>query len=69
MAEPIARDSVVNGLANDQAKGAVVHTFSPNATPEEKAAAAGKGAQQLKTIAGANKTNGDSAAPGTSLFL
>ena len=35
---------------NDQAKGAAVHSFDPDATPKEKAAAAGKARDQLKDI-------------------
>ena len=35
---------------NDQAKGAAVHSFDPDATPEQKAATAGKARGQLKDI-------------------
>jgi len=35
---------------NDQAKGVAVHSFDPDASPEEKAAAAGKARDQLKDI-------------------
>ena len=41
----------VNGLVQqDREKNRVaVHTFDPNSTPEQKAAAAGKGSDQLKS--------------------
>jgi len=41
----------VNGIVkHDQDKNRVaVHTFNPDATPEQKAAAAGKGSGQLKS--------------------
>ncbi|KAF8320471.1 tricalbin [Clavulina sp. PMI_390] len=61
MSDPIARDTLANDLANDQAKGAVVHQFDPNASPEQKAAAVANGAGQLASIVGANKTNGAAA--------
>lgn len=64
MTEPIARDTVANALANDQAKGGVVHTFNPNASSAEKAASAGKAASQLQSIAGVNNTNGSAAPQG-----
>jgi len=35
---------------NDQAQGAAVHSFDPDASPEEKAATAGKARGQLKDI-------------------
>lgn len=35
---------------NDQAKGVPVHTFDPDATPEQKAAAAGGARDKLKDI-------------------
>ena len=35
---------------NDQAKGAPVHSFDPDATPEQKAGTAGKARDQLKDI-------------------
>ena len=34
----------------DQEKGAAVHTFDPDASPEEKAATVGKARDQLKDI-------------------
>jgi len=37
-------------LLNDQAKGVPVHSFDPDATPREKAAAAGKTRDRLKDI-------------------
>ena len=37
-------------LRKDQAKGTAVHTFDPDASPEEKAAVAGKTRDQLKDI-------------------
>ena len=37
-------------LLNDQTKGAAVHSFDPDATPQEKAAAAGKSRDKLKDI-------------------
>lgn len=37
-------------LLNDQAKGVAVHSFDPDASPQEKAAAAGKARDQLKDI-------------------
>lgn len=42
----------VNGLVQkDQQKNSVaVHSFDPNASPAEKAAAAGKGRDQLKSV-------------------
>lgn len=57
---PIARDALIDDLIGDQAKGAVVHTFDPNAPPAEKAAAAGKAAVNLGS---ANATNGNAAPP------
>jgi hypothetical protein len=35
---------------NDQAKGVAVHSFDPDATPEQKAATAGKARDQLKDV-------------------
>lgn len=37
-------------LQNDQAKGVPVHSFDPDASPEQKAAAAGKARDQLEDI-------------------
>ena len=41
---------VQEAFRNDQAKGVPVHTFDPDATPQEKAAAAGKARDQLKDV-------------------
>lgn len=43
----------INGIiANDANKQSVaVHTFDPDATPEQKAASAGKGSSQIKSVA------------------
>ena len=47
-------------LSKDAARGnATVHTFDPDASPEEKAAAAGKARSQLKSVKDANKDAGD----------
>ena len=41
-----------NDIMLDAAKGRVaVHTFDPDASPQEKAAAAGKGRENLKSVA------------------
>ena len=45
-------------LLNDEAKGAVVHTFDVNASPSEKAASAGKGQEKLKSAAQQDASNG-----------
>lgn len=37
-------------LKRDEAKGGAVHSFDPEATPAEKAAAAGKARDQVKSI-------------------
>lgn len=53
----------LNGIKHqDEAKGAVVHSFDPDATPQQKAAAAGKGRDQLQS---ANKdlSAGDKGTP------
>lgn len=48
--EPSAQE-VVNRIINqDEAKGMPVHSFDPNSTPAEKAAAAGKARDQLKSV-------------------
>ena len=48
-------------LSKDAARGnATVHTFDPDASPEEKAAAAGKARSQLKSVK--DTTNGDATA-------
>lgn len=53
----------LNGLLQaDAAKGRVaVHTFDPNASPQEKAAAAGQGRDQLKPITAEKDTGGTGA--------
>jgi hypothetical protein len=53
----VAANAAVNGIVKqDEAKGRVpVHIFDPEATPKEKAAAAGKGRDQLKSV---NKVEG-----------
>lgn len=48
--EPTGEETVNGLLKKDEAKGAAVHSFDPNATPAEKAAAAGKGRDQLKSV-------------------
>jgi hypothetical protein len=54
-----AASAEVNGIVKqdiDTAKGRVaVHTFDPEATPQEKGAAAGKARDQLKSV---NKVEG-----------
>jgi hypothetical protein len=45
--------AVLDGIQeNDTSKGAAVHNFDPNATPEQKAAKAGKAQDQLKPVGG-----------------
>jgi hypothetical protein len=45
-----AQDQVNKLVNQDAAKGRVaVHTFDPDETPQQKAAAAGKGSEQLKS--------------------
>jgi len=48
----------------DQDKGAAVHSFDPDASPEEKAATAGKARDQLKDIS--SKGKGRDTAQGSS---
>lgn len=51
-----AANAELNGIVKqDAAKGVAVHTFDPEATPQEKASAAGKGRDQLKSV---NKVEG-----------
>ena len=47
----------LNGLIQDdrQKNTVAVHAFDPDASPEEKAAAAGKGRDQLKSVASKNE--------------
>lgn len=61
MAAPSARNGVppdaqakLNGLVAADAAKTRVHTFDPNASPQEKAAAAGKGREQLKRVGHSN---------------
>jgi len=57
----------VNGIVNDdEAKGRVaVHTFDPESSPQDKAAAAGKGSDQLNNI----KTDDAAAGRGTKRYV
>lgn len=55
MADPIHKDMAATGQAtlanvrsNDRYQGAAVHTFDPDASPEEKARIAGRARQDLK---------------------
>lgn len=58
-APPVAQAELNGLLQADAANGRVpVHTFDPNSTPQEKAAAAGKGREQLKR-AGAEEGAGE----------
>lgn len=60
MSSPLAKDMVapaaqaqaeVNAIKReDEAKGAVVHSFDPNMSTAEKAAIAGKGRDGLKSL-------------------
>ncbi|CEL57601.1 putative protein PYUK71,03c OS=Schizosaccharomyces pombe (strain 972 / ATCC 24843) GN=SPAPYUK71.03c PE=1 SV=1 [Rhizoctonia solani AG-1 IB] len=64
MSEPIAKDmeaapaqaqtlaqAEINGINHEDAsKGAIPHTFDPDMSPAEKAAAAGKGRDELKSL-------------------
>lgn len=47
-------------LSKDARGNATVHSFDPDASPEEKAASAGKARSQLKSV----KNNGDAAPEG-----
>jgi hypothetical protein len=50
-AAPVQAQAEVNGIKHDdEAKGAVVHSFDPNMSPQEKAAAAGAGRGELKSV-------------------
>ncbi|CAE6385055.1 unnamed protein product [Rhizoctonia solani] len=69
MSTPIAQDMAavpaqaqahaqaeINGInREDASKGAVPHTFDPNMSPAEKAAAAGKGRDELKSLGSQEK--------------
>lgn len=50
MADPIARDTLNTVMKQDEAKGAAVHTFNPNSSPEEKATKAGQGREELDSV-------------------
>lgn len=51
MASNQLQDAQARGMfQTDQDKGATVHSFDPDASPEEKAATAGKARDQLKDI-------------------
>lgn len=53
---PSAATQANDILREDAKKGnTTVHTFDPDATPEQKAAAAGKGRDQLKSVVDTNK--------------
>lgn len=60
MAEPIARDTLLDELKDSQDKGARVYVFNPDASTEEKAATAGKAQTQLTSVANGtgNGSNG-----------
>ncbi|KAF8604948.1 tricalbin [Ceratobasidium sp. AG-I] len=50
-AAPVLAQAEVNGIKHeDEEKGAVVHSFDPNMSPQEKAAVAGAGRGELKSI-------------------
>lgn len=48
--EPTGAEVVHGILKKDEAKGAAVHSFDPDASPAEKAAAAGKARDQLTSV-------------------
>jgi hypothetical protein len=48
--EPSPQEAVTGLVKKDEAKGMAVHTFDPNASPAEKAAVAGKGRDQVKSV-------------------
>lgn len=62
-----ARDAhELNGIIQaDVSKGAVVHTFDPNSSPQVKAASAGQGKDKLKGTRGTDVTGGK----GISIYL
>jgi hypothetical protein len=68
MSEPIARDALAEELKGAQAKGAKVHVFDPSASPQQKAASAGKAQGQLTSVANGagNLSSHGSAAKGVS---
>jgi hypothetical protein len=48
--ETSAQEAVTGLVKKDEAKGMAVHSFDPKASPAEKAAAAGKGRDQVKSV-------------------
>jgi hypothetical protein len=48
--EPSPQEAVTGLVKKDEAKGMAVHTFDPKASPAEKAAVAGKGRDQIKSV-------------------
>lgn len=56
--EPTAQEVVHGMLKKDEAKGAAVHSFDPDASPAEKAAAAGKARDQLTSVAQKDASSG-----------
>lgn len=46
---PQGTDAVLSMAQADTDKGAIVHTFDPDASPQQKAASAAKAVNQLKT--------------------
>lgn len=48
--EPTGPEVIHGLLKKDEAKGAAVHSFDPDASPAEKAAVAGKARDQVKSI-------------------
>lgn len=65
--EPTGQEVVSGMLKRDEAKGAAVHSFDPDASPAEKAAAAGKARDQLTSVK--QKDAADGGARGTALAL
>lgn len=61
----------LNGImAQDKEKQSVnVHTFDPNSTPEQKAAAAGKGRSQLESANKSDAPGGKGERVACSVFL
>lgn len=48
--QPSGREILDDIKKKDEAKGATVHSFDPNASPAEKASAAGQARDQLQSI-------------------
>jgi hypothetical protein len=48
--EPSPQEVVAVLVKEDESKGMAVHSFDPDASPAEKAAAVGKGRDQLKSL-------------------